>query len=97
MDGDGIEKEYGFAVYINPNREKLESKRDLDVGILEDVIRNLKPIGPWRVSKTWCGLLAAFCMESDALDLLNTPLKGTFGSSVQLAKFCNKDVRSKQV
>lgn len=97
MDGDGNDKDYHFSVYVNTNRERRENKKDLDLELLEEIIKDLKPVGPRRITKTWCGYIASFVFERDANDLLNTSLEEAFGPTVKVAKFSAKDIRNKQV
>jgi len=100
MDGgDGGEKELNFSLYFNANLEDKENeeRREIPQYLLEEAIRSTNPVGPWRVTKTGCGLIAAFTLESDSLALLNTSLAEALGGPVQVARFSSRDSRYKQV
>lgn len=100
MDGgDGGDKELCYSLYINPNLEEIkdsESNKEVPAALLEEAIRATNPLGPWRVTKTFCGLLAAFTFEADSTALLNTPLAESLGCPVQVARLSSKDSRHKQ-
>ncbi|KAL1132474.1 hypothetical protein AAG570_010429 [Ranatra chinensis] len=102
MDGgDRAGEVLRFSLYLNPNFEELRvggqrTLREIPESLLEAAIEATHPTGPWKVTKTACGLIAAFTLESDALALLNTPLAETLGGPVQVARFSTKDPRYKQ-
>uniref|UniRef100_A0A0A9X276 Nucleic-acid-binding protein from transposon X-element n=1 Tax=Lygus hesperus TaxID=30085 RepID=A0A0A9X276_LYGHE len=101
MDGgDGAEQEFNYSLYINPNLDEVkdcgEIKREVPPVLLEETIRATNPLGPWRVTKTACGLLATFTFEADAIALLNIPLQEALDGPVQVARFSSKDSKQKQ-
>ncbi|CAL7941134.1 unnamed protein product [Xylocopa violacea] len=64
---------------------------------LEEIIRASDPLAAWQVSKTPCGLIAAFAREADAEKLLQRgDLARTFEGPVQVARFSAKDSRYRQ-
>lgn len=102
MDGgDAAVTEFSHSIYINPNlddaKECGEMNREVPPAMLEEVIKSSNPVGPWRVIKASCGLLASFVYEADASALLNAPLPELLGGPVQVARFSSRDWKNKQV
>ncbi|XP_020709110.2 uncharacterized protein LOC105687904 [Athalia rosae] len=93
--------EFTCSLYISrasssQNDHNLEGK-ELLTTTLEKAIRAANPSAGWNVSKTSCGLIAAFMQESDVEKFLQRgDLARMFEGPVQVARFSARDSRYHQ-
>ncbi|PSN42911.1 hypothetical protein C0J52_12038 [Blattella germanica] len=82
---EGGGQELVCSLYISPSGSAADESQRSAVtrSILEQVVCNLKPTGPWQITETGCGLIAAFSSDNDAERLLCLDLAEALGGPVQ--------------
>ena len=86
------------SLYIIPSPESSETTEKFNQrDVLQQLIESLNPSGPWKITDTDCGVVAAFSSENDAEKLTGIDLASALGGPVQVIRFSAFDARYRQV